>query len=69
MTIFINNQKIEIFRGAMVRDAILRYSKDDYDLLQCGRIMVFDRFGNITEPDGELTEGQVLYLKKPRTYE
>jgi len=69
MIVFINDQKIEIFSGAMVMDAILQYSKDEYTRLRNGQTLVFDRFGNITEPDGALTEGQILYLKKTESHE
>jgi len=64
MQIFINNQEIEIFRGATVMDAILSFSKHEYHLVKTGQTIVLDRFGKLTEPDGELTEGQVLILKK-----
>jgi len=64
MQVFINNREIEIFRGARVIDAILQYSKHAHNLVKIGQTLVFDRFGNITESDGELTEGQILFLKK-----
>ena len=64
MKIVINNREVVIFSGATVADAIRVYSRRSSKLLEKGKFRVFDQFGNQTEVDGELTEGQKLFLKK-----
>ena len=64
MTVFINDSKIEIFRGALVMDAVRCYSMRSSKRVVSGALLIVDRFGNKTGADGELTEGQKLYLKK-----
>jgi hypothetical protein len=62
--IVINNREVVIFSGASVADAVRAYSPRSLKLLENGKFSVFDQFGNKTEPGGELTEGQKLFLKK-----
>ncbi len=64
MKIVINNREVVIFSGATVADAVRAYSSRSSKLLENGKFRVFDQFGNQTEVDGELTEGQKLFLKK-----
>jgi len=58
MTVYINEKPVVIFSGARIRDAVLAYSARSCKLLLKGNLTIFDRFGNPTEPDGPLTEGQ-----------
>jgi hypothetical protein len=62
--IVINNREVVIFSGATVADAVRAYSRRSSKLLENGKFRVFDQYGNQTEVDGELTEGQKLFLKK-----
>ncbi|MCX6273481.1 MAG: hypothetical protein NTU44_20110 [Bacteroidetes bacterium] len=64
MKIIINNHEINIFRGATVADVIRSYSKRSFIHWKRKRLVAYDRFLNKLEPDGELTEGQVVQLKK-----
>jgi len=64
MNVFINNHKIEIFRGALVMDAVRCYSMRSSKRVESGVLLIVDRYGNKTGADGDLTEGQKLYLKK-----
>jgi hypothetical protein len=64
MIVYINNTEINIFKGARIRDAILAYSLHTLKMVQTGKLSIFDRFGNLTEPDGPLIEGQRLTLKR-----
>jgi hypothetical protein len=59
-----NNREVVIFSGATVADAVRAYSRRSAKLLEKGTFRVFDQYGNQTESDGELTEGQKLFLKK-----
>ncbi|MCX6245283.1 MAG: hypothetical protein NTU98_11330 [Bacteroidetes bacterium] len=64
MIVFINNHKVEIFLGAVVKDAVRCYSTHSSKRVESGALLIVDRYGNKTVADGELTEGQKLYLKK-----
>ena len=64
MKVFINKQEVTIFEGANVGDAVLSYSKRSYKKIMDGNLIIIDSFGNITEPDGKLKEGQVIRIKK-----
>ncbi|HNX43460.1 MAG TPA: hypothetical protein PLJ84_11340 [Bacteroidales bacterium] len=66
MRIFINRKEITIFAGARVLDAVRAYSVRSAKRLLNGSLSVFDRFGNPTEPDGRLTDGQILSIRKTK---
>ena len=63
MKVFINNKKIEIFTGARVKDALLKYSKKDYHLVLKGERAVVDTKGNEISLDGEVSEGEIFFIK------
>jgi len=62
MKAFVNKQEIEVFRGATVADLVLAFSESDWKLLKEGRISVYDHYGNLTEADGPIIEGQHFFL-------
>ena len=64
MKAFINRGEIIIFRGATIGDLVLAYSKRSYKMMREGKLYIFDQFGNITEPDGPVSEGQVFTLRR-----
>ncbi|MEL6534572.1 MAG: hypothetical protein AAFQ98_04130 [Bacteroidota bacterium] len=45
MEILVNNQAVDIFRGARVKDAVLQYSLDEYREVIRGRKVVEDEQG------------------------
>ncbi|HAA16756.1 MAG TPA: hypothetical protein DCE41_35615 [Cytophagales bacterium] len=45
MEIKVNNQEVDIFRGARVKDAVLQYSLDEYREVIRGRKVVEDEQG------------------------
>ena len=63
MKITLNNTLLELHNGARVKDAVLKY----YSQLgkrTPGRLpQVEDRFGNKVDGDGELTDGNTLYIR------
>jgi len=63
MKVFINKTEVILFKGATLGDAVLAYSKQSYELLKTGKIVIIDRFGNRTEPDGPVDEGQKFVIK------
>lgn len=63
MKVFINKTEVIIFKGATLGEAVLAFSKQSYQLLKMGRLAVFDRFGNLTEPDGPVSEGQEFVIR------
>jgi hypothetical protein len=64
MTVTINNSNITIFKGATISDLVLAYSVRSHKMLKNGKLCVYDRFGNLTEIDGPVYEGQLFYLKR-----
>jgi hypothetical protein len=66
MKVFINDKEISIFKGACIRDALLAYSPRSLKMTLAGKLSVLDRFGNLTEPDGPLIEGQRITLKRAK---
>ncbi len=67
MKVFVNNTEIDIFRGATIIDAVRAYSPEDAKLLLSEILMAADRYGNRTDVDGELVEGQEIKLIKKRS--
>jgi hypothetical protein len=66
LKVFVNSKEITIFRGATVIDAVRAYSGISAKLLLEGKMVVADRFGNLTLPDGELTEDQAIFIQDPK---
>jgi len=64
MKVTLNKREISIFKGAKISDLVLAYSERSYKMLLSGKLCVYDRFGNLTEPDGPVYEGQVFFLKR-----
>jgi hypothetical protein len=66
MKAILNNREITLFKGARLSDLVLAYSRKGHKMLLSGQLIVCDRFGNQTESDGPVTEGQVFVLKRNR---
>jgi len=64
MKVTLNTSEIIIFKGATISDLVLAYSERSYKMLKNGKLCVFDRFGNLTENDGPVYEGQLFFLKR-----
>jgi len=64
MKVILNKSEIIIFKGATISDLVLAYSERSYKMLKNGKLCVFDRFGNLTEADGPIYEGQMFFLKR-----
>jgi hypothetical protein len=60
--VYVNNREVILFRGASVTDAVRAFSPDSAHLLESGALIALDRFGNETDPGGELSEGAVILL-------
>ena len=69
MKIFINNEEITIFHGATVLDVVRAYYVQHNKSLPCIMPTVTDAYGNSVAPDGELREGNHLYIRKLKTTE
>jgi len=63
MKVYINTKEIVIFDGARIQDAILAYSTVEWKKVINGEISIVDRFGNQTDPDGPIRDGQQFTLK------
>ncbi|NIM14473.1 MAG: hypothetical protein GTO45_20840 [Candidatus Aminicenantes bacterium] len=62
MRIRINETELEIFSGARVNDALLKYSKDQYRAVVRGEKQVTDQWNHPLELEGELSQDQQLYV-------
>jgi hypothetical protein len=64
MKVTLNNNEIIIFKGATIGEMVLAYSARSHKMLKSGKLCVYDRFGNLTETDGPVYEGQLFFLKR-----
>ncbi len=62
MIVYINDEPVTLFEGARLGDAVLAYSGSSFTLLFSGKLKILDRFGNTTEPDGPVYNGQKFQL-------
>jgi hypothetical protein len=63
MKIKLNNQAIEIFSGAAVKDVVMMFSKDEWRQVQKSAKAVYDRHGHEVSLNGELAGGEELFIK------
>ncbi len=63
MQIKVNDQKIEIFAGAKVRDVLRKYSSTEWILVRKKEKKVTDAYGHEVGLDGELNGGESLFIK------
>ena len=66
MKITVNNTPLELHGGARVKDAIVSFYTQSGKRVPKRLPTVEDRFGNRVAPDGELTEGSVLFIRTRR---
>lgn len=64
MKIYIDDKAVVIFSGATVADALRKHSPALLEMAEREEVIICDRFGNQVSPDGSLTAGSRLYLKK-----
>ena len=64
MKVKVNRRTLEIFEGAKVRNALLRYFKlRKFDLSLVEKVDVFDVYGHPIDLDAPLSEGQTIKYK------
>jgi 5'-nucleotidase/UDP-sugar diphosphatase len=63
MKITVNDTLLELHYGARVKDAVQRYYVQSGRRIPKRQPPVEDRFGNSVAPDGELTDGNVLFIR------
>ncbi len=63
MKITVNSNSLELHNGARVKDAILKYYAQTGKKSPKHMPLVEDRYGNKVAYDGELTEGNILFIK------
>jgi len=66
MKITVNNILLELHNGARVQDAIMSYYTRSGQKVPKRMPEVEDRFGNRVAPDGQLTEGNTLFIVSGR---
>ena len=61
MTVTINQQIIEMFEGALVKHALLRYFvQNQLDKSYINEVEILDKYGHIVDHDAPLIENQQL---------
>lgn len=63
MKITINDTILDIYNGATVRDAVIKYYLQQGKKIPGRFPVVEDRYGNTVASDGELTEGNILFIR------
>ena len=63
MIVQMNEKVIETFAGAKVRDVLLKYSEEEYRAALAGRTITVDKNNNPVGLEGEVSNGQRLYIK------
>lgn len=63
MQIKVNDQAIEIFSGAKIRDVLRKYSSSELKLVQKNEKKVCDRHGHEVAIDGELSGDEEFFIK------
>jgi len=64
MRVKVSGRTVEIFSGACVRDAVRKHSPDAWNRVRENKAFVFDRRGYDVAPDGELAEGDELFVRR-----
>ncbi len=63
MNITINGTEVEVFVGARVKDALLKYSRQAEQATREGEKRVTDARGNTLDLEGALSENQQLLIQ------
>ena len=63
MKIKVNDQTIEIFAGAKVKDVLRKYSRAEWTRVRKNEKTVRDRCGHEVGLDGELSGGEELFIE------
>lgn len=61
MKVIVNATEVSVFEGAKARDAVFSYFRSMQTVTPEPFPLIFDQFGNIIEPDGELSENNQLF--------
>ncbi|MBR4388349.1 MAG: hypothetical protein IKT00_04125 [Prevotella sp.] len=65
MTVSINQQEIEMFEGALVKHALLRYFvQNKFDKSNIKEVVVLDKYGHVVDHDAPLSENQQLSIEE-----
>jgi 5'-nucleotidase / UDP-sugar diphosphatase len=68
MKITVNNTQFELHEGAKVKDAIIKYYSTSGKKVPVPFPAAEDRYGNTIAPDGELTEGNALFINTEKGF-
>jgi hypothetical protein len=62
MKVFVNNIEITVFTGATAKDAIQSYFRSIQTSFPNPMPVIFDQYGNIIEPEGELSSDNQIFI-------
>lgn len=62
MIVYVNNIEVRVFAGATAGNAIQSYYRAIQSAIPCPLPLIYDKYGNEIEPDGELTAKNHLFI-------
>lgn len=62
MEIWVNDKKLEVFSGARVKNALRKYSEEEYQAVLSGDKQAADAYGHPLDMDGELAQGNKITI-------
>ncbi|EGL83078.1 hypothetical protein CathTA2_1418 [Caldalkalibacillus thermarum TA2.A1] len=65
MEVYVNGQRVILFKGAKVKHALLKADESLYHLARAGKVVIRDQEGNLVDWNGRADEG-FHYDVKPR---
>ncbi len=61
MDVYVNDQKIDLYRGMKVKHALIAYDQSLYKAALSGEVRVEDENGFLVGLEGSLTEGAKIF--------
>ena len=65
ITVFVNNQPVNIYRGMQVKHALIACNDALYKAAAAGEVLVVDTHGFEVGLEGALQEGSRIFTKSP----
>jgi hypothetical protein len=64
LNVQINDETIELFYGARLKDAVGKYSRTELKCILNKTKQIVDRYGHQVELDGEVSDGDDFYIRE-----
>ncbi len=63
ITVYVNNEPVELYRGMEVRHALISYGRSSYEAAKAGLIFIVDENGFPLGLEGSLSDGAKIFSK------